>query len=87
MGSLLNNDNKTNYLFKKDNLRAQTALEDPAVSTSGRTLRQEPYLANKIVINDNIFANDICFNLPVTATVLALDNDNNIPDYIQNNIQ
>lgn len=80
MGSLLNNDNKTNYLFKKDNLRAQTALEDPAVSTSGRTLRQEPYLANKIVINDNIFANDICFNLPDTATVLALDNDNNIPD-------
>ena len=49
-------------------------------TSSGRTLGQEPYLANKIVINDNIFANDICFNLPVTATVLALDNDDNIPD-------
>ena len=82
MGSLLNNDNKTNYLFKKDNLRAQTALVDENSTTlpDGRTLRQEPYLANKIVINDNIFANDICFNLPVTATVLALDNDDNIPD-------
>ena len=80
MGSLLNNDNKTNYLFKKDNLRAQTALVGG--TPDGRSLANEPYLANKIVINDNIFANDICFNLPVTKTVLALDNDDTIPDSI-----
>ena len=78
--NLLNNDNKTNYLFKKDNLRAQTALEVPDITTSGRSLAQELYLANKTIVNNNILAQDICFNLPTIATVIELDNNDNIPD-------
>ena len=35
--NLLNNDNKTNYLFKKENFKAQTRLEGQSVNNGPKT--------------------------------------------------
>ena len=46
-GNLLNNDNKTNYLFKKENFKAQTRLEEQSTTRGPKTITQEGYQGNQ----------------------------------------
>ena len=64
MSDLLQNDNITAYLFKKDNFKANTGLRGSGVAASEeKSLSSEQYGASKIVLNSHIFTSDISFNL------------------------
>ena len=72
--NLLTNDNITNYLYKLHNYKAQTGLEGNSSTVFEKTVNQEPYGAGKIVLNKDILAEDIPFNLPGTSQIGYLDN-------------
>ena len=64
-GNLLNNDNKTNYLFKKENYVIQSTLTGfGSTSVPERTFAGEIYGSKSIVFNENIFSTDISKNIP-----------------------
>ena len=58
-GNLLNNDNKTNYLFKKENFKSQTKLDGFSSGVTTRTFAQELYEGKSITLNSSIFGVDI----------------------------
>ena len=84
-GNLLNNDNKTNYLFKKENFKAQTRLEEQSTVRGPKTIQQEGYPGKVIVLQESIFGVDISKNIPSTVYVSTLYGDTNINDSLWNN--
>ena len=70
--NLLNNANKTNYLFKKENFKSQTKLDGFSSSVSTRTFAQELYEGKSITLNSSIFGVDISKNIPFQVSVRAL---------------
>jgi len=85
-GNLLNNDNKTNYLFKKENFKAQTRLEEQSATRGPKTITQEGYQGKSIVLQESIFAEDISKNIPSSLYVGSLYFDNTIPTSSWNNV-
>ena len=61
--NLLNNDNKTNYLFKKENFKSQTKLDGFSSNVTTRTYAQELYEGKSITLNKSIFGVDISKNI------------------------
>ena len=70
--NLLNNDNKTNYLFKKENFKSQTKLDGFSSNVTTRTYAQELYEGKSITLNKSIFGVDISKNIPFQVSVRAL---------------
>ena len=85
-GNLLNNDNKTNYLFKKENFKAQTRLEEQSTTRGPKTIHQEGYQGKAIVLQESIFAVDISKNIPSSLYVSELYQDTTIIDSSWNNV-
>ena len=85
--SVLNNDNITDYLFKKEIFKARTGLYDVNDANASRqTLANEPFGSNSIILNKSILAEDISFNLTVnTAHINSLFYDTTISDSSWNN--
>ena len=77
-GNLLNNDNKTNYLFKKENFKAQTRLEEQSNVRGPKTIQQEGYQGKVIVLQESIFGVDISKNIPTSLYVSELYQDTTI---------
>jgi len=78
--SVLNNDNITDYLFKKEIFKARTGLYNvDDVNAGRRTLANEPYGSNTLILNKSILAEDISFNLTADAQVDSLYFDTTIP--------
>ena len=71
-GNLLNNDNKTNYLFKKENFKSQTKLDGFSSGVTTRTFAQELYEGKSITLNSSIFGVDISKNIPFQVSVRGL---------------
>ena len=72
-GNLLNNDNKTNYLFKKENYVIQSTLTGFGVSTvPERNFAGEIFGSKSIVFNENILSVDISKNTPLPVGVKYL---------------
>ena len=67
--NLLNNDNKTNYLFKKENFKAQTRLDGQSQLRGPKTYPLEGYLGKSIVLQESIFSEDISKNIPNSVYV------------------
>ena len=79
--SVLNNDNITDYLFKKEIFKARTGLYNvDDVNAGRRTLANEPYGSNTLILNKSILAEDISFNLTANAQVDSLYYDTSIVD-------
>ena len=78
--NLLNNDNKTNYLFKKENFKAQTRLEGQSVNNGPKTYPMEGYLGKSIVLQESIFSEDISKNIPNSVYVNSLYGDNSVTE-------
>tara|TARA_B100000963_G_scaffold151664_1_gene132141 strand:+ start:4786 stop:9453 length:4668 start_codon:yes stop_codon:yes gene_type:complete len=79
--NLLNNDNKTNYLFKKENFKSQTKLDGFSSNVTTRTYAQELYEGKSITLNNSIFGVDISKNIPFQVSVRALyDGSGNDPN-------
>ena len=70
--NLLNNDNKTNYLFKKENFKAQTRLEGQGTVRGPKTYPLEGYLGKSIVLQESIFSEDISKNIHNSVYVNSL---------------
>ena len=84
--SVLNNDNITDYLFKKEIFKARTGLYDVNDANASRqTLANEPFGSNSIILNKSILAEDISFNLTVNAHINSLFYDTTISDSSWNN--
>jgi hypothetical protein len=72
-GNLLNNDNKTNYLFKKENYVIQSTLNGFGLSSvPERNFAGEIFGSKSIVFNENILSEDISKNTPLPVGVTYL---------------
>ena len=78
--NLLNNDNKTNYLFKKENFKAQTRLDGQSQLRGPKTYPLEGYLGKSIVLQESIFSEDISKNIPNSVYVNSLFGDNSVTE-------
>ena len=84
-GNLLNNDNITTTLFKKDNFKANTGLIGVGDgNASEKSIGNELYGANKLILNTNILAEDVSFNLVTSCEVGTLHNNPNYDSSIFN---
>ena len=73
-GNLLNNDNKTNYLFKKENYKAQTRLDGFSNNLLSKTFKQEGYQGKVTVLQESIFSLDISKNIQSNLEISKLYN-------------
>ena len=84
--NLLNNDNKTNYLFKKENFKSQTKLDGFSSNVTTRTYAQELYEGKSITLNNSIFGLDISKNIPFQVSVRALYDGSGNATFPPNNL-
>ena len=73
-GNLLNNDNKPNYLFKKENYKAQTRLDGFSNNLLSKTFKQEGYQGKVTVLQESIFSLDISKNIQSNLEISKLYN-------------
>ena len=76
--NLLNNENKTNYLFKKENFKAQTRLDGFSNTLQSINYPLEPYQGKSIVLQESIFSEDISKNINSSVFVTNLFLDSNV---------